>query len=246
MSCSSRRVVLITGVSRGLGLSLAKDCLKRGDLVLGVSRTQKHWTPSLKALKKKGLHLFRADLTDEKQVKALVKKLKVVSKRVDILINNAGYAGNLYLTHQLSLRELEKNMTQNLYSAFLLSKHIVPILLKQDHSLVVNVSSMAGRRAVPRLFAYSASKFGVLALSECLAKEYGDQGLKALTVCPGGMNTLMRAELFGKADAKRQQTTQFVSQVIMDVIEEKIKVESGGSITIRHSKITDISPCPGA
>jgi NAD(P)-dependent dehydrogenase (short-subunit alcohol dehydrogenase family) len=105
---------------------------------------------------------------------------------------------------------------------------------------------MAGKRAVPRLFAYSAARSGILALSQCVAKENADAGLKCITVCPGGMNTRMRADLFGREDAEKQQSPDFVADVIFKVIQDEIQVESGGDIVIRHGKITTVEPCPAA
>ena len=103
---------------------------------------------------------------------------------------------------------------------------------------------MAGQRAVPRLAVYSAAKFGVLALSQAVAKENANIDFKCLTVCPGGMNTEMRANLFGWEDASRQQSPAFVADTIYDIYRNKIKVESGGDIVIRHGKVTAIHPCP--
>jgi short-subunit dehydrogenase len=103
---------------------------------------------------------------------------------------------------------------------------------------------MAGQRAVPGVAVYSASKFGVLALSQAIAKENADIPLKCVTVCPGGMNTEMREAIFGKADAEKQQSPDYVADVIFDVYHDKVQVESGGDIVIRHGQISAIHPCP--
>jgi NAD(P)-dependent dehydrogenase (short-subunit alcohol dehydrogenase family) len=86
----------------------------------------------------------------------------------------------------------------------------------------------------------------VLALSQAIAKENPDTGIKCITVCPGGMNTTMRRQLFGAEDAARQQTPEFMADMIAQVADEKIKVLSGGHIVIRHCKITGIFPPPAA
>jgi NAD(P)-dependent dehydrogenase (short-subunit alcohol dehydrogenase family) len=99
---------------------------------------------------------------------------------------------------------------------------------------------------VPRLAAYSAAKFGVLALSQAIAKENPETGLRCITVCPGGMNTEMRRELFGAEDAVRQQTPEFVAGIMTQIAEGKITVLSGGHIVIRHSKIAGVFPPPAA
>ena len=96
---------------------------------------------------------------------------------------------------------------------------------------------------MPGLFSYSASKFGVLALSQCIAKENENSKLKCFTVCPGGMNTPMREKVF--KDAAKQQSPEFVAEVIMEAICGDLRVDSGGDIVIRNGKITALNPVPG-
>ena len=86
----------------------------------------------------------------------------------------------------------------------------------------------------------------MLALSQAIAKENANGSLKCITVCPGGMNTTMRSKLFGKKDASKQQSPDFVAEVISNIVDGKISVQSGGDIVIRHSKITQITPPPAA
>lgn len=126
-----------------------------------------------------------------------------------------------------------------------MSKHLIPLFRKQERGFIIHISSMAGQRAVPRLFPYSASKFGLQALSQCIAKENADSSLKSIAVCPGGMNTQMRADLFGKEDAQKQQGTDFVADIVFRVTDGDVHVESGGDIVIRHGEITAVHPCPG-
>lgn len=237
------RTVVITGASRGLGLALVREFAEHDDKVFALSRTPRYWKSAKTKLGKlaAGVTFLRCDLTREAQVR----KLSKTFKRVDILINNAGAGGDLKRVEDLALADYESIMQSNLTSAFLVCKHFVPIMRKQGSGVIVNVSSMAGQRAVPRLFAYSASKFGMLALSQCVAKENADKNLVCFTACPGGMNTEMRVSLFGKEDAAKQQSPEFVAAVIRQCIDREIEVESGGDIVIRHGKVTAVHPCPG-
>ena len=242
---SAAPVAIITGASRGLGLALTRRFLEAGWRVFGISRTRRHWKSALKhfpSLEKVSFH--RVDLTAEAQVRRFASQFK--TKKVDLLINNAGYGGKLLRTEETPVAEYHKILDGNLLSVFLMCKYFVPVFRKQKKGVIMNVSSMAGQRAVPRVAVYSASKFGVIALSQAVAKENADVNLKCLTVCPGGMNTEMRASLFGREDALKQQSAEFVAKTVFDVYEDKIKVESGGDIVIRHGKITAIHPCPQA
>lgn len=241
------KVVVITGASRGLGLSLAQRFLAEGNTVYGASLTKKHWSVAEASVSRpENFFLETLDLTKEAQVKKWISQIFRKAKRIDLLINNAGYGGKSELTDELTLKELKKNIEQNLLGSFLTSKYSLPIFRKQKKGFLINVSSMAGVRAVPKLFAYSAAKFGVLALTQCLAKENPDWNFKAITVCPGGMNTEMRAKFFGKEDAAKQQSPDFVADVMMRVIRGELVVESGGHIVIRHSQISGIYPPPVA
>ncbi|MEI7750961.1 MAG: SDR family oxidoreductase [Candidatus Omnitrophota bacterium] len=240
------RIIVITGASRGLGLALARKFVDLGDTVFGISRTRKNWPSAKKAVPSNHFKLLVGDITSEKKVKALLAGIKRRFGRIDILINNAGYCAPLAPIEEVTLKEFREHFKQNLETAFLMCKNAIPIMKKSPRALIMNISSMAGIRAVPRLVSYSAAKFGVLALSQAIAKENSETGLQCITVCPGGMNTEMRCELFGVEDAVRQQTPDFVADIMVQIAEGKIAVLSGGHIIIRHSKITGVFPPPAA
>lgn len=240
------RIIVITGASRGLGLALAKQFTDSGDMVFGISRTKKYWPAAKKAVPSKNFQLLCKDMTSERKVKALLAGIHRRAGRIDILINNAGFWTPIANLEAVSLKEFREHLKQNLETVFLACKYALPLMKRQPLALIMNVSSMAGVRAVPRLAAYSAAKSGVIALSQAIAKENTDGGLECITVCPGGMNTDMRQGIFGAEDAQRQQMPEFVANIMHQIVEGKIIVESGGHIIIRHSKITGIFPPPAA
>ena len=240
-----KQVVIISGAASGLGLSLTKKFLEQSDKVYGITKTKKNWNQLKKEIPNlENLQLFQADISKENAVKKFISNVKKRSGRIDILINNAGYANRPTRTEKESLAEFQKNISSNLLSVFLMCKYSLPIFQRQKNGTIINISSMAGKRAVPLLSAYSASKSGVVALSQSIAKENSDNAFKCITVCPGGINTKMRAKLFGKEDAERQQSTDFVAEKIMEIVNGRISVESGGDIVIRHGKITAVNPPP--
>ena len=240
------KIIVITGASRGLGLALAKQFTDSGDMVFGISRTKKHWPVAKRAVPSKNFKLLCKDMTSERNVKALLAGIHRRAGRIDILINNAGFWTPIANLEAVSLKEFREHLKQNLETVFLACKYALSLMKIQPRALIMNVSSMAGVRAVPRLAAYSAAKSGVIALSQAIAKENSDGGLQCITVCPGGMNTDMRRGIFGAEDAQRQQTPEFVANIMHQIVEGKILVESGGHIIIRHSKITGIFPPPAA
>ena len=243
----SHRNVAISGAATGLGLALTKRFLETGDTVYGITRTRRHWITARKNLSdSKNFYLFQADLCYEKNVKQTLSAIGKRAGRIDVLINSAGYGNRPVRIEKETVQEFQKNFSSNLLSVFLMCKYALPFFQKQKSGWIINIASMAGKRAVPFLAAYSASKFGVLAISQSVAKENQTSGFKCITVCPGGMNTAMRAKIFGVEDAKRQQSADFVAEKIVEIINGGIAVESGGDISIRHGKITAINPPPEA
>ena len=241
------RTVLITGASTGLGLSLAERFLASSDRVFGISRTKRHWPSAQKYLSNpQNFFLFQGDISEETTVRKLVTKISKQAKRIDVLINNAGYANPPVRTEEEKSSEFQKNFQNNLLSTFFMCKYTLPFFLKRGRGWIVNIASMAGKRAVPRLAAYSASKFGVVALTQCLAKENPLPNFHCIAVCPGGIHTEMRTKLFGKDDSRRQQSPELVAQKIFEVVEGEIRIPSGGDMVIRHGKVTAINPPPEA
>lgn len=241
------RVVVITGASSGLGLSLAEKFVAHADTVYGASKTRGHWREARKRIPSRDRFLlYRADVSSEPAVKRFLSLVSKREGRIDILINNAGYANRPLRTEAESLREFQKNLSQNLISTFLVSRSAIPIFQKQKKGWIVNIASMAGKRAVPFLSAYSASKFGVVALTQSIAKENPQAGFQCIAVCPGGINTPMRAKVFGAEDAGRQQSADFVADKILEILEGKIPVASGGDVVIRHGRLSAVNPPPEA
>lgn len=229
-----------------MGLSLAERLVRRGDTVYGVTRTRRHWKQAKNRISKNSnFVLSLLDVTSESSVKRYIKQVVKKEGGIDLLINNAGYANRPRRVEKETAREFQKNLSSNLLSIFFMCKYALPFFLRRRSGWIVNISSMAGKRAVPGLSAYSASKSGVLALSQSIAKENPGARFKCITICPGGMNTPMRQKLFGKEDASRQQSTHFVADTLLEIFDGKIPVQSGEDVVIRHGQITAINPLPG-
>ena len=185
------------------------------------------------------------DILNKKQVDKFVDNVIDSHNKIDVLINNAGYVNELENTENVTEEEFERCMKTNIYSVFYFLKKVIPIMRKQDSGIIVNIASIAGKRGVPTLSSYSASKFAVIGLTQSVGKELKNTNVICIAVCPGGMNTEMRAKVFGPRDAKKQQDPKFVANVVRDIIIGKIKVPNAGDISIRHGKIIAIDPAPG-
>lgn len=236
---------VISGASRGLGFSLASCLHGQGVTIFALASKASSWKSLPVALKSDSRFIcLSGDLTSPSTISRLCRSIKKGTQTLDLLIHSAGYGGKLQNIADVPLTEWQRHLAINLTAPFLMTQELLPLLRKSNDGKIINVSSMAGTRGVPKLGPYSVSKFGIRGLTQSLAKEEIDSGLKAWTVCPGGMNTRMRSDLFGKKDARMQQSADFVSQIIMDLIVGRLPVESGSDIVIRHGKVTCIATPP--
>lgn len=240
------KVAVITGGGKGLGKELAKILASEGSEVVICSRTESDLANVCNEIKSIGCKCEYSvlDVTDPKQVYNFVRGVARSHGRINILITNAGYVNEWKPIEENTEEEFENCFKVNVYSMYYFLKKVVPLMRKQGEGAIVNISSMAGKRGLPNLAAYSASKFSVIGLTQSVAKELEGTKVFCFTVCPGGMKTEMRARLFGAEDAKKQQDPQYVANVIKDVLTGKIKVPHGGDIIVRHGKITAINPLP--
>ncbi len=110
---------------------------------------------------------------------------------------------------------------------------------KQRAGLIVNIASMAGKMGHGGLADYSASKFGVIGLTQSVAWELYDAHLsrvRIVAVCPGGINTPMRAKIFNKKDAERQQSAEQVAEVIAHIVDGDLAVPNGGDVIVKNGE----------
>ena len=240
------KIVAITGGGRGLGKELAKTLAEEGSKVIICSRNRNELSKVCREITDKDgfCEYFVTDITDKFQVYKFINAIIAKHKKIDVLINNAGYVHEWETLENIAEDELENSFKTNVYSIFYFLKRVVPIMKKQNEGVIINISSMAGKRGVPNLSAYSASKFAVIGLTQAVAKELKNTSVYCISVCPGGMNTGMREKVLGVDDARKQQDPKFVASVIKDVLLDRIKVPHGGDIVIRHSKIDSINSAP--
>ena len=184
------QVALVTGANRGIGERVAANLADRGATVYAGVRSASHDVPD-------DQRRVLLDVTQEGDVEAAVDRIYAEAERLDVLVNNAGVGGSDESLVGEPLRELDRTLAVNLRGPMLLCKHALPLLLQNEGSRVVNVSSRMGQfagshsRSSP---AYRVSKAGLNALTRYLDAEYGDQGLLANSASPGWVRTRMGGE----------------------------------------------------
>ena len=226
------KVVVLTGASSGIGYSLLKYFISEGAIVYAISRNERELTEK----DKQECNFELLDISDEVNVEEFTKAVLQKENRVDILINNAGVAHNLALIEEMNLEVFNSIIRDNVMPTFNMMKYILPIMKKNNSGTVINISSRAGRRAVPKLSAYTAAKFAVRGLTESVAKEVQETGIKCVTISPAGVNTGMRAMVFGKEDAENQQDTSRITEIISKILLGELQVSNGSDIVIIKDK----------
>lgn len=193
----SGKLVLVTGASRGIGKAIALAFAQRGARLAIQARNKELLAATASEIQALGAEVFSQslDLSDETAVLSSLNDLSKQFGRVDILVNNAGiYKTSPVLGHSSQL--WNEVMNVNLFTAFLLCRELVPSMLAAGWGRVINISSISGKHAEMYGAAYSASKFGLIGLTQALALELADKGITVNAICPGWVNTeLAQAQL---------------------------------------------------
>ena len=189
----SGKVAVVTGAARGLGRVVAQEMAARGARMVLVDLAGADASAAELAAGGAEVVAQHADVSEETAVRALVAATRERFGHVDVLVNNAGIS-LLRPAEETSLAEWDRVLAVNLTSAFLCCREFGALMLERRRGAIVNVSSIAGLRAVSDRSAYNASKHGLIGLSATLAAEWGGRGVRVNAVCPGWIKTEMDAE----------------------------------------------------
>ncbi|MBO9546347.1 oxidoreductase [Caulobacter sp.] len=174
----------ITGVSAGLGRQIALAAMARGDTVIGTVRKPEAAT----AFEALGGRAVILDVTDETAVKAAVAKAKSVTGTIDVLVNNAGY-GLVGAVEEASLDEVRAQFETNVFGPLAVLKAALPAMRARRAGRIINITSVSGLAVWAGTGVYCASKWALEGLTQTLAQEVAELGIKVINVAPGGMRT---------------------------------------------------------
>ncbi|KAE8139135.1 hypothetical protein BDV38DRAFT_53787 [Aspergillus pseudotamarii] len=182
------RVWFITGCSRGLGLAIAEAALNAGDSVIATARKPEQLAGLTEKYGGERVFVLALDVSDNDQVIEVVKAGHDRFGRIDIVVNNAGYANSVAI-EDIDIDDFRAQVDANLFSVVYVSKAVIPILRQQKSGHIFQISSVGGRLGVPGLSAYQCSKWAVGGFSTVLAREVAPLGINVTVVEPGGMKT---------------------------------------------------------
>jgi NAD(P)-dependent dehydrogenase (short-subunit alcohol dehydrogenase family) len=233
------KVWLVTGSSRGLGRALADAILAAGHRLVATAR-KKEDLADLASRHADRMRAVALDVTDPAAARAAVGAAVDAFGRLDVVVNNAGYA-NVCSIEDAPLDDFRAQVETNFFGVVNVTRAALPVLRAQRSGHVIQISSVGGRLGSPGLAAYQSSKWAVGGFSEVLAKEVAPLGIRVTVVEPGGMRTdwagsSMRIDPFqadyqpsvgafsqaarGRADEMRGDPSK-VAQVVVRLAEEK-------------------------
>lgn len=194
------KVVAITGVTKGLGLALAKEFADLGFKVAGCGRSQDLILQLQKEFGQE--HLFSSiDITDDFAVASWADEVEQKFGSVDILINNAGLINSPSPLWEISYAEFTNVLNTNVVGTFNTLKYFTPLMIRQRKGLIVNISSGWGQEGEKMFAPYCASKFAIEGLTQSFAEEL-PKGLAVISLDPGVFNTELLKKAYQEEAAK--------------------------------------------
>ena len=203
---SDKKVFLVTGAGRGMGVDIAKAALAAGDAVVATGRNTERVTAALGA--HDDLLVVKLDVTNLDDVQTAARAAVDRFGRIDVLVNNAGnfHAG---FFEEISPEDFRAQIETTMFGPINLTRAVLPVMRAQRSGLVVTISSTAGIEGGEFLTAYAASKFGVEGWMESLAPEVAPFGIRTMLVEPG----------FFRTELLTPESTQYANSSIQDYAE---------------------------
>ena len=218
----SGAVAVVTGGTRGIGQAIANKLASMEATVVVCGRDEARAQQVARDLVSRGRRAegLSCDVTDLASVEALGEQLRKNYGRVDILVNDAGIAGPPGLLHELPPADFEAVFNTNVRGVYYMMRTVVPLMIAAGAGHVINISSLAGKNALPRGAAYSASKWALNGMSYGVADELRSQNIRVSVICPGSVDTDFSPRRHGKDTQKMLKPEDVAHAVAMLVTQE--------------------------
>ncbi len=206
------KIALVTGASYGIGFAIAKGLASAGATIVFNDRKEELVEKGIEAYKEEGIKAYGyvCDVTDEDAVEELIKKIENEVGVVDILVNNAGIIKRIPMC-EMKAAEFREVIDVDLNAPFIMSKAVIPGMLKKGHGKIINICSMMSELGRETVSAYTAAKGGLKMLTKNIASEFGEHNIQCNGIGPGYIATPQTAPLREKqADGSRHPFDSFI------------------------------------
>jgi 3-oxoacyl-[acyl-carrier protein] reductase len=212
----AEQVAIVTGAGRGIGAAIARGLANLGAIAVVCGRTRAEIESTAKSIVQAGgkAQAIICDVTSLQSVEAAAKQVESSFGRADILVNNAGIGGFGGPLHQLPPDGWDRILNTNLRGVYYAVRAFAPLMIRARAGHIINISSLAGKNALPNGAAYAASKWGLNGLSYSLAEELRSHNIRVAVICPGSTNTDLSPHA-GKDPAKMLQPEDVAHAVTM-------------------------------
>jgi 3-oxoacyl-[acyl-carrier protein] reductase len=185
------QVAVITGAGRGIGAAIARKLATMGAVAVLCGRKRDALESSAAAISQTGgqAEVAECDVMDLRSVGRVAAQVERTFGRTDILINNAGVGGFGGPLHQMPPESWDNVLNTNLRGVYYCIRSFAPLMIRARNGYIVNISSLAGKNALPNGAAYAASKWGLNGLSYSVAEELRGYNIRVSVVCPGSVHT---------------------------------------------------------
>jgi len=206
------KVALVTGASYGIGFAIAKGLASAGATIVFNDRKEDLVEKGIEAYKEEGIKAYGyvCDVTDEDAVEEFIKKIENEVGVVDILVNNAGIIKRIPMC-EMKAAEFREVIDVDLNAPFIMSKAVIPGMIKKGHGKIINICSMMSELGRETVSAYAAAKGGLKMLTKNIASEFGEHNIQCNGIGPGYIATPQTAPLREKqADGSRHPFDSFI------------------------------------
>jgi NAD(P)-dependent dehydrogenase (short-subunit alcohol dehydrogenase family) len=229
------KIAVVTGGTKGIGRAIAESLLREGASVFICARDKFGLKRALEQLSRLGkVEGEICDVRSESQVRVMLEECVRLFGGVDILVNNAGVGIFGKTVEETAPEDFEWVLQTNLFGVFYTCHHAIPLMKARNGGHIINISSLAGQNAHPRMATYNASKFGLNGLTEALMQEVRPDNIKVSLICPGSVNTE-----FGNEEITEEKAWQIHPDDIAAVVIELLKQKSNAlssKVEIRPSR----------
>jgi len=210
------QIAVVTGAGRGIGAAIARSLAGLGATTVLCGRTPAALGAVAQAIAQRGgmSKTVACDVTSLESVDAAARHIQSSFGRVDVLVNNAGIGGFGGPLHQLPPEAWDQILNTNLRGVYYAIRAFAPAMIRARSGHIINISSIAGKNALPNGAAYAASKWGLNGLSYSVAEELRGYNIRVSVICPGSTNTDLSPHA-GKDPAKMLQPEDVAHAVAM-------------------------------